>query len=194
MFQCHVFKNFHYLQQTSGFTEGVEYPSLVESAEPVVDRTSKPHFVRKGSLLADNVSTMRVATLDSVSEGHQRVISSSTDRTNSNVRPGVNRAAKASALQTYEERSGEATKLLLARGLEHKSQEPEDSNKVKTQKEQELLRITKEKEAEELQDINEELLLNVTKVEERQQIEVNNSSYLSQNRRNVRSSLLLCVR
>lgn len=171
----------------------------MESAEPVVDRTSKPHFVRKGSLLADNVSTMRLTPLDNVSEGHQRVISSSTDRTKSSVRPGVDRGAKAVALQTYEERSQEVTKLLLARELENKSQEPEDSNKVKAQNEQEILRISKEKEAEEervrlLQDREEELLLDITKLEERQQIEVNNSSYLSQNRRNVSSSLLLPVR
>jgi hypothetical protein len=184
------------MDQTFGFTGGVEYPSLMESAEPVIDRTSKPHLVRKGSMLADSVSTMRSATLHSVSEGHQRVISSSTDRTNSSARPGVNRGAKAVALQTYEERSREATRLLLARGLD-KLQEPEDSNIVKAQNGQELLRITKEKEADEervrlLQDREEELLLNYTKLEETRRIEVNSSSYLLSNRRYVGVYLLFC--
>jgi hypothetical protein len=197
MFQCHHFQNFHLIQQVSGFTGGVEYPSLVESAEPVIDRTSKPYFVRQGSLLADNASSMRVAALDSVTESHQRVISSSTDRMNSSVRPGVNRGTKAAAVQTYEERSREATKLLLARDLENKPKEPEDSNKVQTQKDQEILRISKEKEADEervrlLQDREEELVLNLTKMEEMHQIEVNNSSFLSYNRRNIGSSLC-CV-
>jgi hypothetical protein len=133
-------------------------------------------------MLADNVSSMRAAALDSVTESHQKVISSSADRMNSNIRPGVNRGAKAAAMQTYEERSREAEKLLLARRLENKSQEHEDSNKVKAQEVQEIMRITKEKEAEEervrlLQDREEELIQNNMKLEERFQIEVNNSSF-----------------
>ena len=159
----------------------MEYPSLVDSAEPVIDRTSKPNFVRQGSMLADNVSSMRAAAPDNVTESRQRVSSSSADRMNSNVRPGVNRGAKAAAMQTYEERSREAEKFLLARRLENKSQEHEDSNKIKAQEVQEIMRITKEKEAEEervrlLQDREEELIRNNMKLEERFQIEVNNSS------------------
>lgn len=162
----------------------MEYPSLVEPAEPVIDRTSKPYFGRQGSLLADSVSSMRGAALDNVTESQQRVISSSADRMNGNVRPGVNRGAKAAAVQTYEERSREATKLLQVRELENKSQEHEDSNKVKAQEDPEILRITKEKEADEervqlLQDREEELIQDITKLEERCRIEVNNSSSLS---------------
>jgi len=162
----------------------VEYPSLVEPAEPVIDRTSKPYFVRQGSLLADSVSSMQDAALDNVTESQQRVISSSADRMNSDVRPGVNRGAKAAAVQTYEERSREATKLLQVRELENKSQEHQDSNKVKAQEDPEILRITKEKEADEervqlLQDREEELIQDITKLEERCRIEVNNLSSLS---------------
>jgi hypothetical protein len=127
---------------------------------------------------------MQAVSLDNVTDCHQRVISSSTDRMNSNVRPGVNRGAKAAAMQTYEERSREAAKLLLARELENKSQQHEDSNKVKAPDDQEILRITKEKEAAEervrlLQDREEELVQTIVKLEERRQIEVNNSSSLS---------------
>jgi hypothetical protein len=132
-------------------------------------------------MLADNVSSMRAAALDSVTESHQRVISSSADRMNSNVRPDVNRGAKAAAMQTYDERCREAGKLLFAQRLENKSQEHEDSNKVKAQEVQEIMRITKEKEAEEervrlLQEREEELIQNNMKLEERFQVEVNNSS------------------
>jgi len=153
----------------------------VEPAEPVIDRTSKPYFVRQGSLLADSVSSMQGAALDIVTESHQRVISSSADRMNSIVRPGVNRGAKAAAVQTYEERSREATKLLHARELENKSQEHQDSNEVKAQEDLEKLRITKENEADEerlqlLQEREEELLQDITILEEKCQIEVNNSS------------------
>lgn len=130
------------------------------------------------------MSSMRAAALDNVTESHQRVNSSSTDRMNSSVRPGVNRVAKAAALQTYEERSREATKFLHARELENKSREHQDSNKVKSQGDWEILRITKEKEADEeriqlLQDREEELVQDNMKLEERRQIEVNNSSSLS---------------
>lgn len=181
IFQSHCFQNFHHIQQASVFTGHVEYPSLVEPPEPVVDRTSKPYFVRQGSLLADSVSSMLGAALDSVTESHQRVISSTADRMNSNVRPGVNRGAKAAAVQTYEERSREATKLLHARELENKSQEQQDSNKVKAQEDPEIFRITKEKEAEEerlrlLQEREEELIQDITELEKKCQIEVNNSS------------------
>jgi ubiquitin carboxyl-terminal hydrolase 8 len=156
--------------------EHVEYPSLVEPAEPVIDRTSKPYFDRQGSLLADSVNSMQGAAQDSLTESHQRAISSSADRMNSNVRPGVNRGAKAAAVQTYEERSREATKLLHGRELENKSQENQDSNKVKAQEDPEVLRITKEKEADEervrlLQDIEEELIQDITKLEEKFRIE-----------------------
>lgn len=162
----------------------MEYPSLVESAEPVIDRTSKPYFVRQGSLLADSVSSIQATALDNVTESQQRVISSSADRMDSNVRPGVNRGAKAAAVQTYEERCREVTKLLHAMELENKLQEYQDSNKVKAQEDQEILRIIKEKEADEervrlLQDREEELIQNITKLEEKRQIEVNNSSSLS---------------
>jgi hypothetical protein len=74
--------------------------------------------------------------------------------------------------------------LLHARELQNKSQEHEESKKVKEQGEQEIFRISKEKEADEervrlLQDREEELIMTNTKLEERFQVEVNNSSSLS---------------
>lgn len=160
----------------------MEYPNFLESPQPTIDRTSKPQFDGKGSLLADDVNTLQVATSDSVSEGHPKVTSFSSDRTKGIVKPGVNRGSKAAALQTYEERSREISDLLRAEEAK-KAQKLEESE-LKAQSEREILRISKEKEAEEervrlLQNREEELLLNIAKLEEKQQDQVNSSSYLS---------------
>lgn len=159
----------------------MEYPNFLES-QPAIDRTSKPQFGGKGSLLADDVNIVQVATPDSVSEGHPRVTSFSSDRTMGTVKPGVDRESKAVALQTYEERSREISELLYAEKAK-RAQKLEESE-LKAQREREILRISKEKEAEEervllLQNREEELLLSITKLEEKQQDQVNSSSYLS---------------
>jgi hypothetical protein len=153
----------------------VEYPPLVEAPQPVIDRKSKPPF--GGSFSAGNMSSIQVATQDSVSEGCPTVIATFSDKTNSILRPGVDRGSKAAALQTYEERSRAVTELLHAKDkLANKSKELEES-RLKAQQEWEILRISKEKEAEEertklLQNREEELLLNIRKLELEQQCKV----------------------
>jgi hypothetical protein len=180
----YLFRNVHNIQQqTCGFTGDVEYPNLMEAPQPVIDHTSKPPFGARGSLSADSMSSVQVATQDGVSGGHSRVFSSSSDRTNSIVRPSVDRGSKAAALQTYEERCQTAYELLHAKGPGNKSQELEES-RLKAQKEWEILRISKEKEAEEertklLQDREEELLLSISKLEENHQAQVNSLFFLA---------------
>jgi hypothetical protein len=152
----------------------------MEAPQPVIDRTSKPTFDARGSLSAGSKNSVRVAIQDSVNEGHSRVFSSSSDRT-SIVRPSVDRESKSAALQTYEERSQAVAELLHAKTLAGKLQELEES-KLKAQKEWEILRISKEKEAEEertklLQSREEELLLSISKLEESQQAQVNRNSF-----------------
>jgi hypothetical protein len=131
---------------------------------------------------ADDVNIVQVATQDSVSEGHPRVTSSSSDRTNGIVKPGVDRGSKAAALQTYAERSREINELLYAEKAK-RTQKLEESE-VNAQSEREKLRASKEHEADEervhlLQGREEELLLNIAKLNEKQQDQVNSSSYLS---------------
>lgn len=158
----------------------MEYPNFLESPQPAIDRTSKPQFGGKGSLLEDNINTIQVAIPDSVSEGQSRVTSFSSDRTKDIVKPGVDRGSKAAALQTYEERSREISEPLLSE-IEKRAQKLEESE-LKAEREREILRISKEKEAEEervrlLQNREEELLLSIAKLEEKQQDQVN-SIYL----------------
>jgi hypothetical protein len=178
-FSMIYFQNFLYKQKINGITGKVEYPNLLESPQPAIDRTSKPHFGAQGSFLTDNTNMMQVATSDSVSESHPRVISYSSDRTKGTVRPGVNRGTKPTALQTYEERSRGISERLHA-DREKKAQE---ESQLKAEKEREILRISKEKEAEEervqlLQAREQELLLNITNLEEKQKAQVNSSSCL----------------
>jgi hypothetical protein len=150
----------------------------MEFVQPVVDRTSKPTSSGKGSLLAESTNTIQAAVPGSVSEGHPGLIRSSSNKVNSIIRPGVDRRSKAVALQTYEDRSRVVAKLLHGQEkLASESQKLEES-KLDAQKECELLRISKEKEADEervqlLQKREEELLLSITKLEDKQRAQVN---------------------
>jgi hypothetical protein len=160
----------------------VEYPNFLESPQPAIDRTSKPQFGGKGSLFADNANMMQVATPDGVNVSHPVIDSFSSDRTKDTVRPGVNRESKAAALQTYEKRSWGVSELPYAERVK-RAQALEESQ-LKAEKEQEILRISKEKEAEEervrlLQTREEELILNITNLTEHHKAQVNSSSCLS---------------
>ncbi|XP_021934283.1 ubiquitin carboxyl-terminal hydrolase 8 isoform X2 [Zootermopsis nevadensis] len=163
------------LSEMDDLLDDVEYPNLMDASQPVIDRASKPPSCASGSLTADSMNSVQVVTQDSVSEVHSKVFSSSSDRTSSIVRPSVDRGSKAAALQTYKERSEAVTELLRAKGLAIKSQVMEES-KLEADKEWEVLRISKEKEAEEertklLQNREEELLLSISKLEENLQAE-----------------------
>jgi hypothetical protein len=164
------FQNSLYKHRTYGITDNVEYPNLLESPQPAVDRTSKPQFGEEGSFLTDNTNVMQVATPDSVSESLP---------TKGTAGPGVNRGTKTAALQTYEERSRTTSERLHA----ERAKKAQEESQLKAQKEREIQRIIKEKEAEEervqlLQTREEELLLNITNLEEKQKAQVNSSSCL----------------
>ncbi|XP_069679100.1 ubiquitin carboxyl-terminal hydrolase 8 isoform X2 [Periplaneta americana] len=166
--------------------DDVEYPNILETANlvplPLVDRSSKPHAIRRGSASADKMNIGRMIPVDSVSGGQPRVTGSSSDRTGNVAKPVVDRGSKAAVLQMYEERSRLLSEMLNAK--ENKSQELE-AVKVKAEKDWEILRMNKEKEADEeivrlLQEKEEKLLREISQLKERQQTEVVEKQHLKE--------------
>ena len=161
------------------FLDDIQYPNFIDPpilvSQPIVDRASKPQ-VGKGSLSSDNLSTLKNQTPPFVnSGGDSKIIPASSERTNSTERPGVDRSSKAIAMQTYEERSRVASELLNAK---KRLKDLELESQSETNREWEIMRLSKEKEAEEervqlLQDREEELLRDISKLEEKHRNKVN---------------------